>query len=81
MEFAVYGLIYNCTFAHNTAGSKVAGAVSVYPLQALANNIIVFEGCNFYNNSAPIYGGAVDITSYNFFGNIEAAFSVEFINW
>ena len=81
VEFVIYGLIYNCTFVDNIGGSQAAGAASVYPLHALANNIVVFKDCRFYNNSAIIYGGAVDITSYNFFENREAAFPIEFINW
>ena len=81
VEFAVYGLIYNCTFVVVIARSEVGGAISVYPLYALANNIVVFENCKFYNNTALIYGGAIDITSYNFFGNIETAFPIGFINW
>ena len=81
VEFAVQSFVYNCTFAHNTADTAVAGAVSVYPLDALPNDIVVFKDCKFTKNSAVIYGGGVDITSYNFFGNIEAAYPVEFINW
>ena len=81
VEFAVCSFIYNCIFAYNTADTAVAGAVSAYPLDALPNNIVVFKDCKFYKNSAVIYGGAVDITSYNFFYNIEAAYPVEFINW
>jgi len=81
VEFAVDYFIYNCTFIGNTAISKVAGAIAVYPLHALANNIVVFKNCKFYNNSALIYGGAIDITSYNFFGNREKAYPIEFDNW
>jgi len=81
VEFVVHNLIYNCTFVGNTAISEVAGAATVYPLYALANNIVVFKDCKFYNNSALIYGGAVDITSYNFFGNREKSYPVEFDNW
>ena len=81
VTFAVYNLIYNCTFIHNTARSEVAGAANIYPLYALRNTLVIFRDCQFYNNSAQLYGGAVDITSYNFFENREAAFPVEFINW
>ena len=79
--FAVHCLIYNCTFVDNTAKSEVGGATSVYPLFALANNIVIFKECWFYSNSALVYGGAVDIASYNFFDNKEAIFPIEFINW
>ena len=81
VTFVVYNLIYNCTFIHNTAKSEVAGAANVYPLYALRNTRVIFRDCQFYNNSAQVYGGAVDITSYNFFENREAAFPIEFINW
>ena len=79
--FAAYSLIYNCTFVGNTARSEVGGATSVYPLYALANSIVIFEECKFYNNYALVYGGAVDIISYNFFNSKEAIFPIEFINW
>ena len=81
VEFAVCVLVFNCTFSNNTAGFQAAGGVSVYPLFGLANNIFVFRECRFYDNSAPIYGGAIDITSYNFFANRQATFPIEFINW
>ena len=81
VEFAVYSLIYNCTFIDNTARSEVGGAISVYPLYALANSIVIFKECKFYNNSALVYGGVIDIISYNFFNNKEAIFPIEFINW
>lgn len=81
VEFVVTNLIYNCTFVSNTARSKVAGAANVYPLYALRNNMVTFRDCTFYNNSALVYGGAVDITSYNFFENREAVFPIEFIDW
>ena len=81
VTFVVYNLIYNCTFIHNTAKSEVAGAANVYPLYALQNTRVIFRNCQFYNNSAQVYGGAVDITSYNFFENREEAFPIEFINW
>ena len=81
ITFTVHGLIYNCTFINNTARSEVGGATSVYPLYALANSIIIFKECKFYNNNALVYGGAVDIISDSFFNNNEAIFPIEFINW
>lgn len=82
VKSVITGLIYNCTFANNTATPGVAGAAGVYPLYALANNKVVFKDCKFYDNSALMnYGGAVDITSYNFLDNRLATFPVEFINW
>ena len=81
VTFAVYNLIYNCTFIHNTATSEVAGAANIYPVYALRNTLVIFRNCQFYNNSAQVYGGAVDIISYNFFESREVAFPIEFINW
>ena len=81
VTFVVYNLIYNCTFIHNTAKSEVAGAANMYSLYGLQNTRIIFRDCQFYNNSARVYSGAVDIASYNFFENREAAFPIEFINW
>ena len=81
VEFAVYMLIFNCTFIRNTAISEVAGAANIYPLYALRNTMVTFRDCQFYSNSAQVYGGAIDITSYNFFENRETVFPVEFINW
>ena len=81
-EFSVNYLIYNCIFYNNSAVSTVAGAVAIYPVLGLASSITIkFDNCGFYDNTAVIYGGAVDILSYNFFDNIEVAFPIEFIDW
>ena len=79
VEFVVYILIYNCTFVGNTAGG--GGAANITPLNGLNNTVATFRDCSFYNNSALIYSGAVDVTSYEFFDNKEASFPIEFINW
>ena len=81
IEFIAYSLIYNCTFVDNTAETKAAGAANITPLYGLPNTMVTFRDCNFYNNSALVYSGAVDVTSYDFFDNKEASFPVEFINW
>ena len=77
----VHSLIYSCTFIDNTATSEVSGAANAYALYGLPNNIVIFRDCKFYNNNAEMYGGAVDIASYNFFENREEVFPVHFINW
>ena len=77
----IHSLIYNCTFIDNTATSEVSGAANAYALYGLPNNIVIFRDCKFYNNNAEMYGGAVDIASYNFFENREEVFPVHFINW
>ena len=81
VKYIVTNLVFNCTFIGNNASLKVAGAANVYTLYGLSDTMVSFKGCKFYNNSAPIYGGAIDITSLNFFENKEKAFPVEFINW
>ena len=80
IQFVLNYTVYNCTFSDNVAHSEVAGAATIYPLYGLPNTLVVFEDCKFYNNSALIYGGAVDIASYNFFA-YRILFPVEFINW
>ena len=77
----VVNLIYNCTFVGNTATSNTAGAANIYFLYGLQNYAVTFIDCKFHNNSALVYGGAVDIATFNFFKSIEAVFPVEFINW
>ena len=78
----INSLLYNCTFYNNTARSKVAGAVAIYSVLGLSENIsITFKHCKFHNNTAMTYGGAVDITSYSFFVSIELVQLVEFIDW
>ena len=80
VRFILYDRVYNCTFVGNIAHSEVAGAATVYPLYGLPNSVVVFEDCKFFNNSALIYGGAVDISTYNFF-NDRIVFPITFIDW
>ena len=80
IEFIVYYTAYNCTFTDNVAQSEVAGAATVYSVYGLRNTYVVFEDCKFHNNSALIYGGAVDIASYNFFA-YRILLPIQFINW
>ena len=78
----ISNVLNNCNFYNNTARSKVAGAVSIYSVLGLSRNVfITFNHCKFYNNTAVTYGGAVDITSYDFFVNIQVVPLVEFNNW
>ena len=79
--FVVHDYIYNCTF-HNNNASEIAGAAIVSAVYGLASNIFVtFKGCTFSNNMAKVYGGAVAITSYDFFAFIERQTLVNFHNW
>ena len=80
--FPVHTLVYNCTFHSNTAKSKVAGAISIYFIFGVTSNITVkFRDCEFSSNAAVAYGGAVDITSYAFFDNIQTITLINFNNW
>ena len=82
LHFPINTLVYNCTFYSNTAKSQVAGAVAIYSTFGVASNINVkFRDCIFSNNTAVAYGGAVDVTSYAFFDNIETIPLIEFNNW
>lgn len=73
-----YYHIYNCTFLNNTANA--GGAMAIYTLY-FGKNIMMFEDCKFYKNTALLYGGAIDITSYDFFDNLGVALPIEFSNW
>ena len=81
-QFTIYNLLYNCSFYYNAARHEVAGAVGIYSVDQLPNNsYTTFKHCKFINNTAVAYGGAVDIESYDFFGNIQAVPLIEFTDW
>ena len=80
-EHAVHNNVCNCKFYNNNA-SEIAGAAIVAAVYGIASNIFVtFKECNFFNNMAKVYGGAVSITSYDFFDSIEKQSLVNFHNW
>ena len=80
-QFVIYN-VYNCKFYNNIAEHEVAGAVGIFSVRGLDNSShITFKHCKFYNNTAVLYGGAVDIESYDFFVNIQATTLVWFTNW
>ena len=79
-KIAVHSNIYNCAFYNNTV-SQIAGATIVFAVYGLATNIFVtFKDCKFLNNTAAVYGGAVDTLSLNING-IQAESLITFINW
>ena len=56
--------------------------MAIYSVLGLSKDVYIkFKHCQFHNNKAMSYGGAVDITSYDFFDSIEAVQLVKFINW
>ena len=64
-DIFVNASISSCTFMENTA--RIAGVATIYFYNRVTNNSVIFERCNFTNNSATIYAGTIDIVSYNFF--------------
>lgn len=71
--------VYNCTFQHSKA--NIAGAVVIYFYDGLADFSVTFEECDFINNTALLYAGAIDVVSYNFFAFRNSFPPVEFISW
>ena len=71
--------IQNCTFVRNKA--DICGCVNYYPHLELAGDLIQFIDCKFYNNSAALYAGAIDIVSYRFFGSRVHQEPIQFTNW
>ncbi|XP_065905479.1 uncharacterized protein [Dysidea avara] len=67
VDFVVHYIVRNCTFTDNLANSGVGGATTFSSLYGIPNIFSLFEYCIFINNTAALSGGAVDITSYNFF--------------
>ena len=71
--------IQNCTFIQNRA--QICGCVNFYPHLGIAGSLIEFIDCKFYNNSASVYAGAIDIVSYRFFGSRGHEMPVQLTNW
>ena len=84
-HFIRNAVMYNCTFANNTAGIT-GGALYILPVfrWLTADSHIRIQNSKFYGNRAFLFGGAVNLfLAYtNFFvlhrQNISA---VEFLNW
>jgi len=72
-------VIKNCTFIQNKA--EICGCVNHYPHLGLVGEIIQFIDCKFYNNSASLYAGAIDIVSYRFFGSRAHQEPIQLTNW
>ena len=77
--YSIQNTIQNCTFMQNTA--KICGCVNHYPLLGLAGGLIQFIDCKFYNNSASLYAGTIDIVSYTFFDSRGHQEQIHFTNW
>lgn len=72
-------ILRTCVFRNNTA--SIGGGVSVFSSLGLTGSYIRYEGCQFHKNSATLHGGAVDIVSYNLYGNRQQQGPAEFVNW
>ena len=77
--FLLHATIQNCTFIQNRA--KICGCVNYYPHLDFAGDLIQFIDCKFYNNSADIYAGAIDIVSFRFFGSRVHQEPIQLTNW
>lgn len=77
--FILHATIQNCTFIQNKA--KICGCVNYYPHLGLAGDLIRFIDCKFFNNSAILYAGAIDVVSYRFFGSRTHQEPIHLTNW
>ena len=77
--YSIQMTIQNCTFIQNRAG--IGGCVNHYPHLGFAGDLIQFMDCKFYNNSASLYAGTIDIVSYRFFGSREHQEPIQLTNW
>ena len=76
----LHGTIHNCTFKHNRA--HAGGCLHMFPsLRGFSGNFITIKECLFHNNTSIESGGAIDITSYNFYYNREHYNPVQLIDW
>ena len=78
--YTLHGTIYNCTFKHNRADT--GGCLHMVPsLHGFSGNFIMIKECIFYNNTSIDSGGAIDITSYNFYYSRQHYNPVQLIDW
>lgn len=77
--YIIQTTIRNSTFIQNRA--RICGCVNHYPHLGFAGDLIVFIDCKFYNNSASLYAGTIDIVSYRFFGSRDHQEPIQFTNW
>ena len=75
--FLLHVTIQNCTFIQNRA--NICGCVNYY--LGLGGDLIQFIDSKFYNNSASLYAGAIDIVSYLFFISRVHQKPIQIANW
>ena len=76
----LHGAIHNCTFKHNRA--ETGGSLHIVPtFHGFSGNFITIKECLFRNNTSTEIGGAIDITSYNFYYSRQHYNPMQLINW
>ena len=76
----LYITVYNCTFEFNRA--QTGGCLGMYPsLRGFSRNFVKIKECLFYNNTSTKSGGAIDITSYEFYYSRQHYNPVQLIDW
>ena len=78
-DICVSAIMASCTFIDNSA--RIAGVSTIYLYNRVTNNSVIFQHCNFINNSATIYAGTIDIASYDFFVDKSWYNPITFIDW
>ena len=76
----LHSTMYNCIFKHNRA--QTGGCLHMFPsYSGFSGNFITIKQCLFLNNTSSEIGGAIDVTSYNFYQSRQNYDPVKFINW
>ena len=76
----LHSTMYNCTFEKNRA--QTGGCLHMFPsYPGFKGNYITIKDCVFVNNTSTEIGGAIDVTSYNFYESRQHYDPVEFIEW
>ena len=79
-EYSQTALFYECVFVRNQA--YLAAGLNVVPsFYGLSGRSVRFVNCGFYGNSATLFSGAVDISSYKFYENRVNQSPAEFTSW
>ena len=80
ISFSQTIVIYNSMFTENKA-ELIGGGIYVFSSLGLGGSIVKIEKCQFSMNTAGSHGGAVDVESFNLYGNRQNQSPVEFVNW
>ena len=80
INFSQKILIFNSEFTSNKA-LFIGGGVFVFSSRGLRGSFTKIEKCEFFMNTAGDHGGAVDVESFNVYGNRQNQSPVEFVSW